>query len=123
MWFLITALISACQNGGQLKVEKQPEETIKIPEPTTNYSHFAIWKEDFINRAINSGISANLVHRLMDNAQQDLKVISADKKQPEFTKMIWQYLDSAVSQTRIKNGREKRADNIQFFNNNPHSFI
>ena len=116
MWFLISALISACQNGGQLKVEKQPEETIKIPEPITNYSHFAIWKEDFINRAINSGISANLVHRLMDNAQQDLKVISADKKQPEFTKMIWQYLDSAVSQTRIKNGREKRADNIQFFN-------
>ena len=40
----------------------------------------------------------------------DKKVFEANSNQPEFTRAIWQYLDSAVSATRITNGRQKAAD-------------
>jgi membrane-bound lytic murein transglycosylase B len=37
-------------------------------------------------------------------------VIELDRFQPEFVRPIWEYLDSAVSDTRIENGRRLRAE-------------
>jgi len=38
------------------------------------------------------------------------RVLELDRFQPEFTRPIWEYLDSAVSETRIANGRRLAAE-------------
>lgn len=70
---------------------------------------FAQWLDEFTAYAQRQGIaSATLESALSDLAYQP-RIIELDRYQPEFTRAIWTYLDSAVSDTRIENGREKLA--------------
>ena len=56
-------------------------------------------------RAIKSGISSRTTDRAFRGVRFLPDVIAKDRKQSEFTKQIWEYLDTAVSATRVKNGR------------------
>jgi lytic murein transglycosylase len=44
-----------------------------------------------------------------DGVSYDPDVIRLDRNQSEFTRTIWDYLDSAVSDSRVRNGREALA--------------
>ncbi len=68
---------------------------------------FASWKTQFRTKAINQGHSSELIDRLLEKAQYQEKIIELDKKQPEFSKMIWSYLDTAVSPERVANGQQQ----------------
>lgn len=66
---------------------------------------FDRWIEGFKPRAMSKGISAQTFDRSFGDVGYDTDVIAKDRHQSEFTKTIWDYLDSAVSETRITNGK------------------
>ncbi|WP_282601883.1 lytic murein transglycosylase [Paracoccus sp. PARArs4] len=65
--------------------------------------------QSFRPRALSSGISASTYDRAMRIARYNPDVIRLDRKQAEFSRPVWLYLDSAVSDSRIQTGREKNA--------------
>lgn len=77
------------------------------PQPKAHYNSFSDWKSDFTMRAISEGYNAYDVRNLMDTAQLNHQVISLDSSQPEFSKMPWEYADSAVSSGRVSRGVSK----------------
>ncbi|MCG8442768.1 MAG: lytic murein transglycosylase [Caulobacterales bacterium] len=66
---------------------------------------FAVWLDDFKRRAIAQGFEADLLTRAFDFDGPLERVIELDRSQPEFVRPVWSYLESAVSASRIENGR------------------
>ena len=64
------------------------------------------WIAGFRARALAQGISAGTFDRAMTDLRYDADIIRRDRNQAEFTKTIWDYLDTAVSDLRIANGRK-----------------
>jgi membrane-bound lytic murein transglycosylase B len=67
---------------------------------------FHQWIAGFRGRAMAAGINGAVFDRAFRNVSYDAEVVKLDRNQSEFTKQIWDYLDSAVSDTRIANGRK-----------------
>ena len=67
-------------------------------------ARFDRWLKAFYGRARAQGISQATLSRAFRGVSYDPDVIKRDRNQSEFTKTIWQYLDSAASDTRVKNG-------------------
>ncbi|KIN62998.1 Peptidoglycan binding domain protein [Sulfitobacter noctilucicola] len=67
------------------------------------------WVEKFRPRAQAKGITDATFEVAMRGVQYDAGVIKRDRNQAEFTKTIWDYLDTAVSDLRIANGRKALA--------------
>ena len=66
---------------------------------------FDIWKENFKREAIKNGIKASTVDHAFYNLLPDNSVLKLDSAQPEFSKPIWEYLQSAVSKQRVAKGQ------------------
>ena len=82
---------------------------------------FEAWILSFKETALEKGISATLYDKAMKNITYNEKLIKLDRKQSEFTKQIWEYLEIAVSNQRIKNGQSaylKNADLLNKIKNN-----
>ena len=67
------------------------------------------WVRSFRPRALAQGISAGTFDRAFQGVRYDAKAIERDRSQAEFNTAIWQYLDSAASESRIATGREMLA--------------
>lgn len=65
--------------------------------------------QQFRARALSSGISPATYDRAMRLARYNPEVIRLDRRQAEFSRPVWLYLDSAVSDVRITTGRQKLA--------------
>ncbi len=81
---------------------------------TTNIaasSSWEMWKQSFYNKAVTKGISKQTMQTFLDNVTFYPKAIKSDKSQSEFKKFIWQYLDRAVSSSKITKGKEKYNSN------------
>jgi len=65
--------------------------------------------QNFKPRAVSAGVSPATYDRAMRIARYNPDVIRLDRKQAEFSRPVWLYLDSAVSDARIGTGREKAA--------------
>ncbi|MGP6088469.1 lytic murein transglycosylase [Antarctobacter jejuensis] len=66
---------------------------------------FEKWLQEFRPRAMEQGISAATFDRAFKGVTFDRKVVERDRNQSEFTKTLWDYLDSAASDARIRNGK------------------
>ena len=66
---------------------------------------FRYWLQDFRMRAARQGISQRVMDDAFTGLSFDPEVIRRDRNQAEFTKTIWDYLSTAVSDMRIANGR------------------
>jgi membrane-bound lytic murein transglycosylase B len=66
---------------------------------------FARWIDRFRPRALAAGIEPATFDSAFASVEYLDDVIARDRTQAEFVKPIWEYLDSAVSETRIANGR------------------
>lgn len=74
-----------------------------------SYANFQQWLQEFRQYAANQGISEATLSSALDGVRFRERVIELDGYQPEFVRAIWEYLDTAVSSTRINTGREKLA--------------
>lgn len=63
------------------------------------------WRDGFAARAQAAGISKTIFDTAMAQVQFLPEVVEKDRKQDEFTKTIWDYLDKAVSDDRIAAGQ------------------
>ncbi|WP_417250353.1 lytic murein transglycosylase [Celeribacter sp.] len=66
---------------------------------------FSRWVDAFKARATREGISQTVLDRAFRGVSVNTDVIAKDRNQSEFTKQIWDYLDSAASPTRVSNGQ------------------
>ena len=64
------------------------------------------WVAAFRPRALAQGIDAAVFDRAMATVGVLPDVIRRDRSQAEFTKTLWDYLDTAVSDLRVRNGQE-----------------
>ncbi|MCH2163687.1 MAG: lytic murein transglycosylase [Marinovum sp.] len=71
------------------------------------------WVTAFRPRALAQGISGVTFDRAMAGVQYDADVIRRDRNQSEFTKTIWDYLDTAASPARVSNGKAALAKHRQ----------
>ena len=77
-----------------------------LVQANTSNLAFQRWIDGFRGRARAAGIRDSVFNAAFQGVRYDTDVIRRDRNQSEFTKQIWEYLDSAVSETRIKNGRD-----------------
>ena len=65
---------------------------------------FAVWKNSFKKRAIQSGISKEIVEEIMSEAKFLSKVIEYDRFQPEFYEDTFTYINKRSSKKKISSG-------------------
>lgn len=90
----------------QLRPAALTREVRPAVAPSPKDPAFQRWISQFRGRALGQGISASTFDRAFDGVRYDPDVIKRDQNQSEFTKTIWDYLDSAASDSRVRNGRE-----------------
>lgn len=119
---LLSACASAESQTVQVDTPEPPQNVQQETQPSQaeptqaesqqRYASFNAWLEAFRRDAAAEGISPRALAAL-DNVRYLERVIELDRYQPEFVRPIWEYLDSAVSDTRVTNGREKLAQHRQ----------
>ena len=106
--FAIAYLLTACGTRPPVVVvepEQPPPLEPETPPPLVQPVNFAEWQQAFAQRAAAAGIADSDIQQLLARTHYEEKVVSADRKQPELNKMVWAYLDNAVSNDRIQKGR------------------
>ena len=103
--------MSGCASSAQtVAPEPQPRPGTAEPASTTvepRPASFAEWRDRFRARALAAGISSGTFERAFAGVGPNAVVLERDAYQPEFTRPIWEYLDSAVSETRVETGRRE----------------
>lgn len=87
-------------------VPSAAEATTTESAPMPSNRSFQIWIGGFRHRALAAGIRPQVFDAAFRNAQLLPDVLDKDRNQSEFTKPIWDYLDSAASDSRVANGKE-----------------
>jgi peptidoglycan lytic transglycosylase B len=68
---------------------------------------FARWVAGFRARAIKRGISEQTYDRVMGAVTPDTTVFAQYRSQPEFTELMWQYINRRCSDWRVITGKER----------------
>ena len=124
---LLLSALAGCQSGPVSQAEAQNQQqapassqaraaepnqqddasSAQAPEtPAT----FEAWLAGFRRQARAEGIAASTLERALADVQYLPRILEYDRAQPEFVRPIWQYLDSAVSSSRVSTGRERLAE-------------
>lgn len=75
--------------------------------PSQIATDFDSWKMDFRVKALASGVSHSTFETAFRGVNYNPQIVTADTDQPEFIRPIWEYLDTAVSETHISTGISK----------------
>ncbi len=92
-------------NARPVIIKKERALTPAAILAATSNAGFKRWISGLRSRALSAGISPAAFERSFRGVEYLPKVIERDRNQSEFTKTIWEYLDSAASDTRIANGK------------------
>ena len=76
-------------------------------------SDFEVWKAQFRQIAIAQGIQPSVVDLALRGLLPDQKVLEMNQHQPEFSKPVWDYLGTAVSDKRVAMGQQRWRDNAE----------
>lgn len=114
---LLTAALAACAQNQSTPAATPSSPASPAPASTTTApataaeampqpdESFEQWRSRFRALALSRGISANTFDQAFVGVEPDPGVIAADRSQPEFTKPVWEYLNTAVSPLRVRNGK------------------
>lgn len=106
-WVVLAGLCIAGPVMAQ--TEATPEAQLDdVVIPTTEFQD---WIAGFRTRALEAGITADTLDAGLAQVEYLPDVVRKDRSQNEFTKTIWDYLDTAVSDARIDLGRQALQDN------------
>ena len=107
--FMIAAVLAA--SGSASVWANAPDSSLRpggrpvLSEQAPADQSFQAWLSDFRQRAQAQGIREDVLNNAFRGLSPDPKVVKRDRNQNEFTKTIWKYLETAVSDARIRNGR------------------
>ena len=112
---LLTAafFLTSCANAPVAEAEPlpQPEAAAEMPlQALSQEQRFEAWKLRFIDRAIAKNYAPDLVRSVISPAVINPLALERDANQPEFTKPVWSYVDSAASESRIQTGQDKMTE-------------
>lgn len=103
---LALALLLAASPATAQTIE-DPEGSVPTePRAEESEAGFRLWVTEFRTKALATGLSAADYDRAMREASFLPDVVKRDRNQNEFTKTIWDYLDTAVSEERISMGQK-----------------
>lgn len=77
---------------------------------------FSEWRDGFRREALAAGIDSATFERAFAGVTPDPAVIRADRSQPEFARPVWEYLESAASLSRVRNGQRLLAEHAETLN-------
>ncbi|WP_299349279.1 lytic murein transglycosylase [uncultured Shimia sp.] len=101
--------VASAAGTGVVRPVLRPTNDVKtVPSPTQTTAGnlgFQRWITGFRSRALSAGIQPAVFDRALKGVKYNADVIQKDRNQSEFTKTIWDYLDSAASDARIRNGK------------------
>ncbi|WP_420569135.1 lytic murein transglycosylase [Thalassovita sp.] len=89
-----------------LRPQTRPASVGQEPRISTANLGFQRWIKGFRSRANRAGITDRTLNRAFEGVRYNTDVIQRDRNQSEFTKTLWEYLDSAASDTRVSNGKK-----------------
>lgn len=70
---------------------------------------FSQWLDDLRREAEAKGISGNFLDIALKGVRPIKRVVELDRRQPEFTLTFWRYLNNAINEKRIRQGKEMLA--------------
>ncbi len=105
------ALAAASILMGLLAGSAQAQELAQ--EQAQEDVNFSAWRAAFRTEALAEGISAATFDSAFEGVTVNARILELDAFQPEFTRAIWDYLDGAVSDTRVETGRARLAENAE----------
>ncbi|MEL6219077.1 MAG: lytic murein transglycosylase, partial [Pseudomonadota bacterium] len=106
----LVLILPACAETAPLPTPRPAApEPVVTEAPAAPAADFASWRAAFRTRALAEGISPALFERAFAGVSPNATVIERDRFQPEFSRAIWSYLDGAVSEARIADGRRNAA--------------
>lgn len=106
---LMLAMVAAgCGAGANPPVQSRAPVARDLPSPQP--ASFVEWRAGFRQRALAQGIRPDVFDAAFAGVGVNAEVVRLDGRQAEFTKPIWEYLDSAASPTRVETGRAKAAE-------------
>ncbi|SLN58246.1 lytic murein transglycosylase [Roseisalinus antarcticus] len=85
------------------------EET-SVRDGEIGEGQFQTWLSGFRDRALERGLTEATLDRALAGVSYQSDIIALDRNQAEFVKPIWTYLDTAVSDLRVSNGRAAVAE-------------
>ncbi|MEM6371999.1 MAG: lytic murein transglycosylase [Pseudomonadota bacterium] len=89
----------------KLRPDRKTTPPAATVQPSARDADFQTWLGSLRSRALAKGIRASTFDRAFRGVRYDPEVIRLDRNQSEFTKTLWDYLDSAASDARVKNGK------------------
>ena len=91
-----------------LRPKQRPKSIQAAGEPHISSANlgFQRWIRNFRSRANRAGITDSTFDQAFNGVRYNTDVIQRDRNQSEFTKTLWEYLDSAASDTRVANGKK-----------------
>lgn len=109
---LLVAALSLASFGLLTSCTEPPPKgaAVEHVQPTQS---FAQWRDGFRVQALVAGISPQTFDQAFEGIEPDDSVVTADRSQPEFTRPVWQYLESAVSPARVRNGQDRLLQNAE----------
>ncbi|MFV3411925.1 lytic murein transglycosylase [Pseudomonas nitroreducens] len=109
---LLVAALSLASFGLLTSCTEPPPKgaAVEHVQPTQS---FAQWRDGFRAQALAAGISPQTFDQAFEGIEPDDSVVTADRSQPEFTRPVWQYLESAVSAARVRNGQDRLLQNAE----------
>lgn len=106
---LVAVLGAAGCVGGTTATRVETSPVASRAQNSPQPSDFVAWRSSFRRTAVASGIEPAVFDRAFAGVGVNTEVVRLDGRQAEFTKPIWEYLDSAASPTRIETGRAQAA--------------
>ncbi len=108
---LAVLAVAGCTSAPQVETQAPtPPVATTTPSQSPEAEHeqkFARWVEDFRASARAAGIDEATLQSAFDGVRFVPRAVAADRAQPEFTRTVWAYLDSAVSAQRVARGQDK----------------
>ena len=84
-------------------------QTVRAEAMSQRGDRFDHWVASLWDEARKAGVSRETFRRAFEGVTPEEEVIQAAETQPEFVRPIWDYLDRAVSETRIADGKAQLA--------------
>jgi lytic murein transglycosylase len=99
---LVCALLAGCA--------ATPPAAVPTPAvaayPQARAATFEHWVADFRSTARAAGIGDASLQAAFDGVSYLPRVVELDRAQPEFTRPVWAYIDSALASDRVRRGQE-----------------
>ncbi len=109
----VALILAACLSLAHGPAFAQQEALILPPINSYTATGLAEWQKNFKTRALAQGIPEPVFDLAFRDVQLLPDVIDKDRRQDEFTRTIWDYLDRAVSDDRIASGAKALKENAE----------